>query len=51
MSDRIIALFAFIALCAFVGILVFELQRLDITAVAVVTLALAGWDMLRSRDS
>lgn len=50
MFDRILALFAFVVLCTFVGILVFELQRLDIAAISAVTLALAGWDLLRHRN-
>lgn len=46
MLDRPLSLFAFAMLCVFIGILVFELQRLDVGALAAITLALAGWDML-----
>lgn len=51
MLDRVLAIFAFIMLCAFLGILVFELQRLDIAVVAAITLALAGWDVLSRKKS
>lgn len=46
MFERTIALFAFVMLCMFVAVLVFKLQRLDITVISALTLLLAGWDML-----
>jgi hypothetical protein len=46
MLDRLLGLFAYLVLVAFVGVLVFKLQRLDITLVAALTLGLAGWDVL-----
>jgi uncharacterized membrane protein YoaK (UPF0700 family) len=51
MLDRILALFAFVMLCVFVGILVYKLQRWDITMVSAIALLLAGWDLLRKQDS
>lgn len=49
MLDRTLALFAYIVLCLFVGILLFKLQRLDLFVVAGATLVLAGWDMLSKK--
>ena len=51
MLDRVLALFAFIMLCIFVGVLIFKLQRLDLYVVAGITLLLAGWDMLGRKKS
>lgn len=51
MLDRVLALFAFVMLCAFVGVLVFKLQRLDLYVIAAITLLLAGWDMLGRKKS
>ncbi|MFN3663794.1 hypothetical protein [Yoonia sp.] len=51
MLDRLLALFAFVMLCLFVGVLVFKLKRLDILIVAAITLLLAGWDMLGRKKS
>ena len=50
MVDRILALFAFIMLGVFVGILVYKLQRWDITLVAGFAMLLAGWDLLRKQN-
>lgn len=50
MLDRNLAFIAFVVLCVFVGILLFELQRLDISIVASVALLLAGWDMLSKKS-
>jgi len=47
MLDRLVPLFTYLVLVAFLGVLLFALQRLDITIVAGATLALAGWDFLR----
>ncbi|WP_202909531.1 hypothetical protein [Alkalilacustris brevis] len=46
MSDRVLAFFAFLLLVAFLGILAWELPRLDLGGVIAITLALAGWDFL-----
>jgi len=51
MLDRVLAIFAFIMLCGFLGILVFELGRLDIAVIAAITLGLAGWDVLGRKKS
>jgi len=51
MLDRALAIFAFIMLCAFVGVLVFKLQRPDISVISALALALAGWDMLGRKKS
>ncbi|MBQ2261424.1 MAG: hypothetical protein II336_08660 [Loktanella sp.] len=51
MLDRVLALFAFVVLCIFLGVLVFKLQRLDITIVTALAVLLAGWDMLGSKKS
>ncbi|QFU09984.1 hypothetical protein PARPLA_00453 [Rhodobacteraceae bacterium THAF1] len=46
--NRILALLAFVALAAFVGILVFEVPEPDLMIVAGLTLALVAYDMFRS---
>ncbi|WP_322895870.1 MULTISPECIES: hypothetical protein [unclassified Yoonia] len=51
MLDRVLAIFAYIVLCLFVGVLVFKLQRLDISIVAAIAILLAGWDMLGRKKS
>jgi hypothetical protein len=45
MSDRLLALFGFLVLCGFLGILVWEVPRLDLTILTVVTVGLAGYDL------
>jgi uncharacterized membrane protein len=47
-SDRILALAAYLTLAAFLGILVWNVPRLDLGVVVAVTLALAGFDFVRS---
>lgn len=47
MTDRIIAFFALAMLIGFLAILVWKLQRLDLTVVTLITVALAAWDFLR----
>ncbi|WP_019953349.1 hypothetical protein [Yoonia vestfoldensis] len=51
MIDRVLAIFAFVVLCAFVAVLVFKLQRVDISVIAAITLGLAGWDVLGRKKS
>ena len=52
MSDRILALFAFLVLCGFLGILLWEVPRLDLTILVAVTVGLAGFDIFfyKGRD-
>lgn len=50
---RILALFAFLVLAGFLGILAWEVPHPDLVAVIVLTVALAGWDLAgssRNRD-
>ena len=54
MFDRLIALIAYLFLVAFLFILIWKVPRMDLIALVGITLALAGWDMLRpqkKRDS
>lgn len=53
MTDRLLALFAFATLAAFVGILVWFVPRLDLGLVVGTTLLLAAYDFFvheRRRD-
>ncbi|MFN7101169.1 MAG: hypothetical protein ACK4N1_00950 [Pseudorhizobium sp.] len=52
MSDRILALFAFLVLCGFLGILLWEVPRLDLTILVAGSLALAAFDLFfyKGRD-
>jgi hypothetical protein len=45
MTDALMRLAAFAALIAFLGILIWYVPRLDLGAVALVTLVLAGYDL------
>ena len=45
---RILALFAFLVLAGFLGILAWEVPILDLGVVIVLTVALAGWDLATS---
>ncbi len=47
MIDRLIAIVAYLTLVGFLAILVLKVPRVDLTLLVVVTLALAGWDLLR----
>lgn len=47
MTNRLIALVAFVFLAGFLAILVFKVPRADLIVLVLVTLGLAGWDMLR----
>lgn len=48
MTDRIMALLAVVVLTAFLGILIWKVPRLDLTAVIAITLALVYWDFITS---
>ena len=47
MTARLIALVAFLFLVGFLGILIYKVPRADLIVLVGITLALAGWDMLR----
>jgi hypothetical protein len=47
MINRIMALLAFAGLAGFLGILVWKVPRPDLLAIVALTLALAGWDIVR----
>jgi hypothetical protein len=44
MTDRLMALFAFALLAAFLGVLVIYVPRLDLTAFVLTTLLFVGYD-------
>lgn len=46
MTNRLMALVAYLMLCAFLAILVFSVGRIDLGVVVLVTLLLAGYDLL-----
>ncbi|MCC2113115.1 MAG: hypothetical protein KDJ16_13860 [Hyphomicrobiales bacterium] len=48
MRDKIIAIAAFAILAGFLAILVIEVPRVDLGAVVLLTLVLAGYDFLRT---
>jgi hypothetical protein len=48
MTNRLMALFAFALLTAFLGILVWHVPRLDLAAVCLVTLSFAAYDFVLS---
>lgn len=48
MTNRIMALLAFVGLAGFLGILVWKVPRPDLFAIVALTLALAGWDIARA---
>ena len=48
MTDQLMRLAAFAALAAFLGILLYWVPRIDLGAVILVTLALAGYDLFLS---
>lgn len=50
MIDRVVALLAFAVLAGFLGILLWNVPRLDLGAVIVVTLLLGGYDFVRRRN-
>lgn len=47
MTDRLLSIFALALLAGFLGILIFSVPRVDLALVLGVTMALAGWDLLR----
>ncbi len=51
MLDRLLSIFAFIGLVAFLAVLVFKLQRIDIAVIVTLTLILAGWDVFGRKKS
>jgi hypothetical protein len=51
MTDRIIALFAFVVLGAFLAILIIKVPRVDLILLVAVTLLLAGYDVLFYRGA
>lgn len=46
MTDKVMALLAFAVLCAYLGILVFYVPRLDLGIVVGATLLLVGYDFM-----
>ena len=46
MTDKVMALLAFAVLCAYLGILVFYVPRIDLGIVVGATLLLVGYDFL-----
>ncbi len=50
MSDRILAVLAILVLAGFLGILLWELRRIDLGVLIGVTLLLVIWDVLRPRN-
>lgn len=43
--NNVLAILAFALMLAFLGILLWHVPRLDLTAVVALTVALAGWDL------
>ncbi|MBL4916158.1 hypothetical protein [Szabonella alba] len=48
MMNRVLAWAAFAVFCAFLGILVTKVQRLDLTIIVGLTVLLALWDTVRA---
>ena len=48
MSDRLMAIFTFAVLAAFLGILLYRVPRPDLSAIVAVTLALVFYDFFLS---
>lgn len=46
--NNILALFAFSIMLIFLGILVWNVPRLDLIGVVAITVALAGWDLIQN---
>ena len=51
MTDKLLSLLAFGVLAGFLGILVWEVPRLDLGAVALITLLFAGYDFFLAKRS
>lgn len=50
MTDRLLYVFAFVVLIGFLGILFFNVPRLDLGLVLAATLILAGRDLFGAKD-
>jgi hypothetical protein len=50
MTDRLMALFAFLVLAGFLGILVWYVPRVDLGAFVVITLLFVAYDFFGDRD-
>ena len=48
MLDKSLAIFAYLILAGFLGILGFTVLDIDLLIVLAITLALAGWDQFKS---
>lgn len=48
MTNRLVAVLAYLMLVGFVGILVWNVPRLDLGIVVLSTLLLAGWDIYQT---
>ena len=48
MRDTVLSIVAFLILVGFLGILLYEVPRVDLGGVIVFTLVLAGYDFLRA---
>lgn len=44
--NKFLAIFAFVVLIAFLSILVIHVPRVDLTVVILITVVLAGWDLV-----
>jgi len=49
--NKLMAVFAFLVLVAFLGILVMHVPRVDLTVVIGVTVLLAAWDLYTTHKS
>lgn len=49
--ERVLAILAFAILCAFLGILIQRIPRLDISLVVIATLLLCGYDLFVHRTN
>lgn len=45
--NKLLATLAFVVLVGFLGILIWHVPRLDLIAVVGLTVALAGWDLIK----
>jgi hypothetical protein len=49
--NKVLAVFAFLTLAAFLGVLVVHIHRIDLISVIVITLLLAAWDLYTTHKS
>jgi hypothetical protein len=49
--NKLLAVFAFLTLTAFLGVLVVHIHRIDLIAVIAFTLLLAAWDLYTTHKS